>query len=294
MKKILSLVLALVMILSVGMLASCSSDKDSGAKGTDTATGTAADEAGKKTLKMATNAYFPPYEYYDGDKIVGIDADIAQAIADKLGMELVIEDMEFNSIISAVQSGNVDFGMAGMTVTEDRLKNVDFSESYATGVQVVIVKADSDYQKPEDLTGKKVGVQLATTGDIYASASVEEGGYGEENVEKFSKGADAIIALKQDKIDAANVTQYNNGSLAVEALVNGQIDAVIIDNEPAKEFVKANDGLRILDTEYTTEDYAMAFAKGNTEMIDKVNGALKELIADGTVQKIIDKYIKAD
>ena len=178
MKKILSLVLALVMILSVGMLASCSSGKDSGTKGTDTATGTAADEAGKKTLKMATNAYFPPYEYYDGDKIVGIDADIAQAIADKLGMELVIEDMEFNSIISAVQSGNVDFGMAGMTVTEDRLKNVDFSESYATGVQVVIVKADSDYQKPEDLTGKKVGVQLATTGDIYASASVEEGGYG--------------------------------------------------------------------------------------------------------------------
>lgn len=267
MKKILSLVLALVMILSVGMLASCSSGKDSGTKGT----GTAADEAGKKTLKMATNAYFPPYEYYDGDKIVGIDADIAQAIADKLGMELVIEDMEFNSIISAVQSGNVDFGMAGMTVTEDRLKNVDFSESYATGVQVVIVKADSDYQKPEDLTGKKVGVQLATTGDIYASASVDEGGYGEENVEKFSKGADAIIAIKQDKIDA-----------------------VIIDNEPAKEFVKANEGLRILDTEYTTEDYAMAFAKGNTEMINKVNGALKELIADGTVQKIIDKYIKAD
>ena len=132
MKKILSLVLALVMILSVGMLASCSSGKDSGTKGTDTATGTAADEAGKKTLKMATNAYFPPYEYYDGDKIVGIDADIAQAIADKLGMELVIEDMEFNSIISAVQSGNVDFGMAGMTVTEERLVNVDFTDSCCT------------------------------------------------------------------------------------------------------------------------------------------------------------------
>ena len=223
------------------------------------------------TLVMGTNAQFPPYEYVEGGEVVGIDAEVAQAICDKLGYELEIQDMEFNSIISAVQSGNVDFGMAGMTVTEDRLKNVDFSESYATGVQVVIVKADSDYQKPEDLTGKKVGVQLATTGDIYASASVDEGGYGEENVEKFSKGADAIIALKQDKIDA-----------------------VIIDNEPAKEFVKANEGLRILDTEYTTEDYAMAFAKGNTEMINKVNGALKELIADGTVQKIIDKYIKAD
>ena len=252
-KSICCIALALVMALStVGLFASCAKEKE-------------------KTLVMATNANFPPYEYKDGAAFAGIDVELAQAIADKLGMKLEIQDVEFGAIVAGVESGKYDIGMAGMTVTEDRLKNVDFSESYATGVQVVIVKADSDYQKPEDLTGKKVGVQLATTGDIYASASVDEGGYGEENVEKFSKGADAIIALKQDKIDA-----------------------VIIDNEPAKEFVKANEGLRILDTEYTTEDYAMAFAKGNAEMINKVNGALKELIADGTVQKIIDKYIKAD
>lgn len=274
-KKLLSLILALVMMLSVGMLASCDSGNKSGNDATDTAAstdGSAADEGeAKKTLVMATNATFPPYEYYDGESIVGIDAEIAQAIADKLGMELKIEDMEFNSIINAVQNGSVDFGMAGMTVTEDRLKSVDFSDSYATGVQVVIVKEDSDIASVDDLTGKKIGVQLSTTGDIYASDTPDNGGFGEENVEKYSKGADAVIALTQ-----------------------GKIDAVIIDNEPAKEFVKANEGLKILETEFVSEDYAIAFAKNNTELKDKVNTALNELIKDGTVQKIIDKYIKAD
>lgn len=274
-KKLLSLILALVMMLSVGMLASCDSGNKSGNDATDTAAstdGSAANEGeAKKTLVMATNATFPPYEYYDGESIVGIDAEIAQAIADKLGMELKIEDMEFNSIINAVQNGSVDFGMAGMTVTEDRLKSVDFSDSYATGVQVVIVKEDSDIASVDDLTGKKIGVQLSTTGDIYASYTPDNGGFGEENVEKYSKGADAVIALTQ-----------------------GKVDAVIIDNEPAKEFVKANEGLKILETEFVSEDYAIAFAKNNTELKDKVNTALNELIKDGTVQKIIDKYIKAD
>lgn len=274
-KKLLSLILALVMMLSVGMLASCDSGNKSGNDATDTAAstdGSAADEGeAKKTLVIATNATFPPYEYYDGESIVGIDAEIAQAIADKLGMELKIEDMEFNSIINAVQNGSVDFGMAGMTVTEDRLKSVDFSDSYATGVQVVIVKEDSDIASVDDLTGKKIGVQLSTTGDIYASDTPDNGGFGEENVEKYSKGADAVIALTQ-----------------------GKVDAVIIDNEPAKEFVKANEGLKILETEFVSEDYAIAFAKNNTELKDKVNTALNELIKDGTVQKIIDKYIKAD
>lgn len=274
-KKLLSLILALVMMLSVGMLASCDSGNKSGNDATGTAASTdssAADEGdAKKTLVMGTNATFPPYEYYDGESIVGIDAEIAQAIADKLGMELKIEDMEFNSIINAVQNGSVDFGMAGMTVTEDRLKSVDFSDSYATGVQVVIVKEDSDIASVDDLTGKKIGVQLSTTGDIYASDTPDNGGFGEENVEKYSKGADAVIALTQ-----------------------GKVDAVIIDNEPAKEFVKANEGLKILETEFVSEDYAIAFAKNNTELKDKVNTALNELINDGTVQKIIDKYIKAD
>lgn len=217
-------------------------------------------------LTMATNAYFPPYEYYEGEEIVGIDADIAKAVADKLGLELKIEDMEFDSIITAVQTGKVDMGLAGMTVTDERKKSVNFSDTYATGIQVVIVPEDSDITSVDDLTGKKIGVQLSTTGDIYASDD-----YGEENVEKYNKGADAVMALKQ-----------------------GKVDAVIIDNEPAKNFVETNEGLKILDTEYVTEDYAACINKDNTELLDAVNGAIAELKEDGSLQKIIDQYITAE
>ena len=217
-------------------------------------------------LTMATNAYFPPYEYYEGEEIVGIDADIAKAVADKLGLELKIEDMEFDSIITAVQTGKADMGLAGMTVTDERKKSVNFSDTYATGIQVVIVPEDSDITSVDDLTGKKIGVQLSTTGDIYASDD-----YGEENVEKYNKGADAVMALKQ-----------------------GKVDAVIIDNEPAKNFVETNEGLKILDTEYVTEDYAACINKDNTELLDAVNGAIAELKEDGSLQKIIDQYITAE
>lgn len=280
MKKILSILLAIAMIAAMVTMTACS-DKESGdGKGTtdpkasndtkaSTDAGTEKNEADndqKKTLIMATNAYFPPYEYYDGENIVGIDAEVAKAIADKLGMELVIEDMEFNAILAAVQSGKADMGMAGMTVKPERLESVNFSDSYAKGVQVVIVKEDSDITSPDDLAGKKIGVQLSTTGDSYASED-----FGDENVEKYSKGAEAVVALTQ-----------------------GKIDAVIIDNEPAKSFVKANEGLKILDTKYADEDYAICFAKDNTEFMEQVNGILKDLIADGTVKNIIDKYIPAE
>jgi polar amino acid transport system substrate-binding protein len=215
---------------------------------------------------MATNAYFPPYEYYEGDDIVGIDAEIAQAIADKLGLTLQIEDMEFDSIITAVQSGKADLGLAGMTVTEDRKKSVNFSDSYATGIQSIVVAEDSDIATVDDLEGKMIGVQLSTTGDLYASDD-----YGTDHVEEYNKGADAIMALKQ-----------------------GKVDAVIIDNEPAKSFVASNDGLKILDTEYTVEDYAACINKDNTGLLDAVNGALAELKEDGTLQSILDKYITAE
>jgi ABC-type amino acid transport substrate-binding protein len=197
-----------------------------------------------KTLTMGTNAAFPPYEYYEGDKIVGIDAEIAAEIAKKLGRTLVIEDMEFGSIITAVQGGKIDMGMAGMTVNETRLQSVNFSTTYATGIQVVIVKEDSDIETIDDLMGKKIGVQESTTGDIYASATPEDGGFGEENVERYNKGTEAVLALTQ-----------------------GKVDAVIIDNEPAKAFVKANEGLMILETEYAVEDYAIAIRKENTELL---------------------------
>jgi polar amino acid transport system substrate-binding protein len=216
-------------------------------------------------LIMATNAEFPPYEYHDGsdDKIVGIDAEIAEAIAEKLGCELEIEDIAFDSVIPEVTSGKADIGMAGMTVTEERKKSVNFSDSYAKGVQVVIVKEDSAIQSVDDINeNTKIGAQVATTGSIYAQDD-----YGAEAVQEFSKGADAV-----------------------QALISGKVDCVIIDNEPAKAYVAANEGLKILDTAYAEEDYAISMNKSNTELQKKVNDALKELIADGSVQKIIDKY----
>jgi len=258
-KKVLAIVLAVAILISVGVLAACSKNDDAqSANGSVTAK--------KSVLTMATNAEFPPYEFHEGDAIVGIDAEIAGLIAEKLGMELEIKDVAFDTIIPGVQAGKYDMGMAGMTVTDERLKEVNFSDSYATGVQVVIIKEGSDIKSIDDLEGKKIGVQTSTTGDIYAS-----GDYGEENV-----------------------TKYENGALAVQALLSGKVDCVIIDNEPAKNYVAANEGLTILETEYVTEDYAICFNKENTELQEKVNNALKELIADGSVQKIIDKYINAD
>ena len=257
MKKVLALISAA--ILSVACLAACGSS--SGAN-----TSSAADSSAKETLTMVTNAEFPPYEYYEGDNVVGIDAEIAQLIADKLGMDLEIVDVAFESIVPGVQAGKYDMGMAGMTVSEERLESVNFSSSYATGVQVVIVKEDGPIASLDDISGKMIGVQTNTTGDIYAS-----GDYGDEYV-----------------------TRYDNGALAVEGLKSGKVDCVIIDNEPAKAYVAANEGLKILDTEYTVEDYAICFAKENTELQEKVNGALEVLIADGSVQKIIDKYIPAE
>lgn len=266
MKKILSLAFALILTLTV--FAACGNDskpadsKDSGNK-TET----------KTKLVMATNAEFPPYEYHENNTVVGIDAEIAQAIADKLGMELEIVDTDFNSIIPGVQSKKFDMGMAGMTVSEDRLKSVNFSDSYATGIQAVIVKEDSPIKSVDDLFAEganhTIGVQETTTGDIYTTDDIEKKGLGKVN-------------------------RYNKGADAVQALIAGKIDCVVIDNEPAKSYVNANKGLKILETEYAVEDYAICFAKDNDELKDKVNGALKELIADGTVKKIIDKYITAE
>ena len=238
--------------------------------GTQTAAFTTVEE-GK--LHMSTNAAFPPYEMTTDDGgFEGIDVEVAQAIAEKLGLELVVDDMGFDAALTAVQTGQSDIAMAGITVTPEREEVMDFSDSYATGVQVVIVKEDSPIQTVDDLANADmIGCQAATTGYIYCSDTPENGGYGEDHV-----------------------TAYENGALAVMALVNGQVDAVVIDNEPAKSFVEQNEGLKILDTEFAVEDYAIGFAKGNTALRDAVNAALSELIADGTVQYIVDKYITAE
>lgn len=265
MKRAFALILAMAMCLAT--LTACGGNGASDSASTSAA-GTDASYTLVKdgVLTMATNAYFPPYEYYEGEKIIGVDAEIAGAVAEKLGLELQIEDMEFDSIITAVQTGKVDIGFGAITVTEDRLKSIDFTDSYAQGVQVVVVKEDSTIATPDDLKDKQIGVQLSTTGDIYA-----KGDYGEDHVVEYNKGNDAIMAL-----------------------VQGKIDAVIIDNEPAKSYVKANEGLKILDTEYITEDYAACISKENTALTEAVNGALAELKEDGTIQSILDKYISAE
>ena len=222
-------------------------------------------EAGK--LTMATNAAFPPYEMTtDAGEFEGIDIDTAKAIAEKLGLELQIDDMDFDAALLAVQQGKSDMVMAGVTVTDERQNVMDFTDSYATGIQSIIVKEDSDIASVDDLAGKKIGTQRGTTGYLYCSDD-----FGDENV-----------------------VAYDNGLTAVQMLNNGQVDCVVIDNAPAKEFVAANPGLKLLDTAYVEENYAIGVGKGNTELKDAINTALEELKADGTLQAIVDKYITAE
>lgn len=258
MKKLAALLLTMTMVLA---LCACSSKSAGG----DITT------AEKGKLHMATNAAFPPYEMVKDDgSFEGIDVEIATKIAEKLGLELVVDDQDFTAALTATANGQSDIAMAGITVNDERKETLDFTDTYATGIQVVIVKEGSDVTM-DNLGDQMIGCQKGTTGYTYASDTPENGGYGEDHV-----------------------IGYDNGALAVEALKGGQIDCVIIDNEPAKAYVAANEGLTLLEGEWTNEDYAIAVKKGNTELLNAVNGALKELIADGTVQKIIDKYIPAE
>ena len=224
-------------------------------------------------LTMSTNASFPPYEMVaDDGSFEGIDIEVAGAIAQKLGLELQVDDMGFDACLQAAQTGKSDIVMAGVTVTEERQAVMDFSNSYANGVQVVIVKEGSPIQTVDDLANANmIGCQMGTTGYIYCSDTPENGGFGEDHV-----------------------TPYDDGAAAVQALMNGQIDAVVIDNKPAQEYVAANPGLKILDGEFTNEDYAIGVAKGNTALLDAINDALEELSNDGTIQSIVDKYISAN
>ena len=273
MKKFLSVLMAATMLVGVMALTGCGGDTtepttDEANNQSEPASTTATDlkTVTEGVLTMSTNAAFPPYESTDDSgNVVGIDADIAAAIAEKLGLKLQIDDMDFDGALAAPQSGKSDIVMAGVTVNEDRLLTLDFTESYATGVQVVIVPEGSDVTL-DNLGEQQIGTQRGTTGYIYCTDD-----YGEDHV-----------------------VAYDDAIAAVKALNNGQIDCVVIDSAPAQELVKANPGLTILDTEYVTEDYAIGVAKGNTALLDAVNGALNELVEDGTVQSIIDKYIPAD
>jgi len=281
MKKILAMAMAVVMALGLSACGGSNSAASSSAAGSvsGSTSGSASNGDAAFTtvtpgkLTMSTNASFPPYEMVaDDGSFEGIDIEVAGAIADKLGLELQVDDMGFDAALQAAQTGKSDMVMAGVTVTEERQSVMDFTDSYANGVQVVIVKEDSPIQTVDDLANANmIGCQMGTTGYIYCSDTVENGGYGEDHV-----------------------TPYDDGAAAIQALVNGQIDAVVIDNMPAQEYVKANPGLKILDTEFANEDYAIGVAKGNTALLDAINGALAELKADGTIQTIVDKYINAN
>ena len=216
---------------------------------------------------MSTNAAFPPYEMTtDSGEFEGIDVEIAGAIAKELGLELQIDDMDFDAALLAAQEGKSDIVMAGVSVTEERQKVMNFSVSYATGVQVIIVPENSDIKGPDDLPDHMIGTQRGTTGANYC-----ESDFGDDHVVK-----------------------YDNGLTAVQALNNGQVDCVVIDKAPAESFVAANPGLMILETEYANEDYAIGMSKENTALLDAVNAAVKKLQDDGTIQSIIEKYIKAE
>ncbi len=259
-------VAALALTACGGSSASTASSVASSAASTSAAAGELTTvEAGK--LTMATNATFPPYEMTtDSGDIEGIDVDTAKAIAEKLGLELQIDDMDFDAALLSVQQGKADIAMAGITVTDERKAVMAFSDSYATGIQSIIVPEGSDIASPDDLAGKKIGTQRGTTGYIYCTDDF---------------GEDSVVA-------------YDNGLTAVQALNNGQVDAVVIDNAPAKEYVAANPGLKVLETSYAEEDYAIGMSKDNTALVEAVNAALEELKADGTLQSIVDKYITAE
>ena len=285
MKKLTALLLGTAMVLSLAACGGSASTASSEAASSEAASSEETSEAASSEtasesadaaelttvtagkLTMSTNAAFPPYEMTaDDGSFEGIDIEVAAAIADKLGLELQVDDMDFDAALLAAQNGKSDMVMAGVTVTDERQKVMDFSDTYAEGIQSVIVPEDSDIASVDDLAGKTIGTQRGTTGYIYCTDDF---------------GEDSVVA-------------YDNGLTAVQALNNGQVDAVVIDNAPAKEFVAANTGLKILDTAYAQEDYAIGVAKGNTALLDAINGALKELQADGTLQSIVDKYIKAE
>ena len=285
MKKLTALLLGTAMVLSLAACGGSASTASSEAASSEAASSEETSEAASSEtasesadaaelttvtagkLTMSTNAAFPPYEMTtDSGDFEGIDIEVAGAIAEKLGLELQVDDMDFDAALLAAQNGKSDMVMAGVTVTDERLKVMDFSDTYAEGIQSIIVPEDSDIATVDDLSGKTIGTQRGTTGYIYCTDDF---------------GEDSVVA-------------YDNGLTAVQALNNGQVDAVVIDNAPAKEFVSANPGLKILDTAYAQEDYAIGVAKGNTQLLDAINGALEELQADGTLQAIVDKYITAE
>ena len=273
-KSIVAASAALIMAASVaacGPNAATPSEENNASNGgvtTSKVTARSLDEIKKSgVLKVAVFSDKAPFGYIDKDgKNAGYDIVFAERFAKDLGVKVKYTSVDPAARVDVLTSNKVDITLANFTVTDERKNVMDFSDSYATGIQSIIVPEGSDITSPDDLAGKKIGTQRGTTGYIYCSDDF---------------GDDAVVA-------------YDDGLTAVQALNNGQVDAVVIDNAPAKEFVAANPGLVLLDTSYAEEDYAIGMAKGNTALEDAVNAALEELKADGTLQSIVDKYITAE
>lgn len=243
--RIIKIITAAVMTLAVLGLSGCGDEK--------------------KTLIMATNAEFPPYEYYEDDEMVGIDIELAKAIAEDMGYELEIIDMDFGSIIPSLQSDKADIAVAAMSVTEEKLQQIDFSDTYETASQLIIVPKDSEIMSVADLKGKRIGVESFTTGDVYVA-----------------------------EIEDATPESFANGLQAIDALKEGWLDAVVIDGAPAKVYVERDSGLRLIDEPLTEEEYAIGVAKGNTFLLKKINKSIEKLKASGKLDEIRAKYIKAE
>lgn len=265
--KVIMSVMAMAMVAA---LTACGTKATTETK-TETTTANAANSseitgdgvATKGQLVMVTNLEFPPFEYRENDQPAGIDVDIAKEVAKKMGLELKVDDIAFDSIIPELVSGKADISFAGMTVTEDRKQSVDFTQTYAKASQMIIVKNDSSIAGPDDLKNKRIGVQQGTTGDLFSST-----------------------------VEGATIERYNKGMEAVQALVQGKVDAVVIDEQPAKVYVKEVQGTKVLDAvaKQDTEEYAAAVKKGNTALLNNVNKALDQMKADGTIDQIIAKY----
>lgn len=221
----------------------------------------------KKTadvVKMGTNAAFPPFEYVQGTEVVGFDVTMSNLIANDYGKALKVVDMDFDGLIAALQSGAIDFVAAGMTATEERRKNVDFSEPYYSSKQVIIVKAsDGKVKTVSDLKGLTVGAQAGTTGEAYVG----------------------------DEIEGAKLKSFKNGIDAALALKNGAIDAIVLDELPSKEIVKRNSDLKIVDDEFLTDVYAIAVKKGNKELLDSINKTIARIKENGTYEKMFNAFM---
>lgn len=228
-------------------------------------TDVAAPSDNSKKLLMVTEATFPPYEYMENSKIVGIDPEIVGEIAKNLGYTLEIQDMKFDSVILAVQTGKADIAASGITVTADRKKQVNFTVPYVTAAQVIIIPKKSTIKTPDDLKGKRIGVQQGTTGDTYVKKYIGE------------------------------PERYDNGALAVAALRAGKVDAVVLDSEPSKVHVSEYPNeIMLLPVALTQEEYAFALNKNNTKLLKGFNDELIKMRASGRLQQILDKYLNKE